>query len=646
MNVHFGTWNFDGRPVSSQSIEQVRALLGPYGTEGCEEYDTGNCWIHFHSRISPRQPKRCTARSGIVFTWDGRLDNRGELMSQLHIEASIKPNDIEIVAEAYDRWGAECLAKLLGDWVLSVWDPVRRSLTLAKDIIGTRQLYYCVESGRVTWGTTLDPLLQLAERSLQLDEEYIAGWYSLFPASHLTPYKGVHSVPPASSVLITPSQATVRTYWTFDPQRRTHYRTDRDYEEHFFALFSESVRRRLDPGVPVLAELSGGMDSSSIVCVADALIAEGRAGKCRLDTVSYVDDTEPGWNERPYFTIVEHKRGRPGYHLDLSSQDGAFDYADDRCMTTPACGAHSPAMRDFQAWLNGQGYRVLLSGIGGDEILGGIPTPTPELADLLTRGHLQMLTRQLIAWALAKRKPVVQLLWESLRVFLPPARNYKDQLPASWLCSGFVKRNWVALQGYSVRIKLVGPLPSFQDNLATLDALRRQLACSAISSDSPYEKRYPYLDRDLLEFLFSIPPGQLVRPGQRRSLMRRALVGIVPAEILGRRRKAYVVRSPLRAISTMWPKMMGANQQMVSSRLGIVDLNLLRTAVEKALQGQEVPLIPLMRTLGVEMWLRHLARCGLLNPLPMTDKTTLQQQLAHRSEMDTGIFSQLRTTPR
>jgi len=80
--------------------------------------------------------------------------------------------------------------------------------------------------------------------------------------------------------------------------------------------------------------------------------------------------------------------------------------------------------------------------------------------------------------------------------------------------------------------------------------LRRQLACSALPTRPAYELRYPFLDRELLEFLFAIPREQLVRPGQRRSLMRRALTGVVPPEISNRKRKAYVVRGPMAAVSS------------------------------------------------------------------------------------------------
>jgi asparagine synthase (glutamine-hydrolysing) len=413
----------------------------------------------------------------------------------------------------------------------------------------------------------------------------------------------------------------VSKYWDFDPSRRIRCRTDAEYEEHFRAVFAEAVRRRLRSHRPILAELSGGMDSSSIVCVADAIIARGVAETPRLDTISYYDDSEPNWNERPYFTKVEEKRGRIGCHIDAGKQDPfKFEFDSDCFAATPSSGGRpNEAGGQLAVYMTSQGNRVVLSGIGGDEVTGGVPTPTPELEDLLARGHFRTLAHQLKVWALNKRRPWFHLLFEAARRFFPPALcgvpNYKR--PAPWLNPGFVKRNRTALQGYESRLKLFGPLPTFQENLSTLDVLRRQLACNGLSSDLPREKRYPYLDRNLLEFLYAIPREQLVRPGHRRSLMRRALVGVVPDQVLNRKRKAYVARAPLVAISMEWASLAEMTEHMVSSSLGIVDRKALSQALEGVRQDKEVPVIPLTRTLCLESWLRSVNSFGASHSIPI-----------------------------
>jgi asparagine synthase (glutamine-hydrolysing) len=624
VSVQFGKCNFDNEPVEPRGLEQVRPLLTPYGPDAEGSFCKGNIGVlyrAFHTNKESREETQpFISASDAIVTWDGRLDNRKELVHRLRGGLLAGAPDVAIVAAAYDRWGTDCFANLVGDWAVSVWDPKDRFLLLAKDFVGTRHLYYCVEGNRVTWCTVLDPLVLLAGRLFSVEEQYIAGWLSSFPATDLTPYVGIHSVPPCSFVCLESEKRTRRTYWNFDPARRIRYRTDAEYEEHFRAVFSESVRRRLRCDHPVLAELSGGMDSSSIVCMADEVIIRGQAETPRLDTVSYYDDNEPNWNERPYFTKVEEQRGRAGCNIDVSPHESfAFELESNRFAATPGSGSRTTeAGRQLAAFMASNANRIVLSGVGGDEVLGGVPTPVPELADLLARGRFSALAHQLKIWSLNKRKPWFHLLFEVVREFLPSTLVDvpKHMRPAPWLDANFVRRHRYAATGYESRLKLCCPLPSFQQNRNTLDILRRQLGCESLSSDPPYEKRYPYLDRDLLEFVYAIPREQLVRPGQRRSLMRRALVGIVPDEISNRKRKGYVARAPLAAISAEWATLSDMAHHLVSSALGIVNAELFHDGLQRALDGQQVPIITLMRTVGIECWLRNLGNRGILLGVP------------------------------
>jgi asparagine synthase (glutamine-hydrolysing) len=541
------------------------------------------------------------------------LDNRAEVIHLLHKVLDMNSPDLAVVAAAYEEWNVNCFAKLIGDWALSIWDANTRSLILAKDPIGARHLYFSLDKDQVTWSTILDPLILFAGKALSLCEEYIAGWFSFFPAVHLTPYVGIHSVPPSSLVLIRAERHTVSKYWDFDPSKRIRYTTDAEYEEHFRTVFAKAVQRRLRSDSPILAELSGGMDSSSIVCMADTIIACGGTDTPRLDTLSCYDDSEPNWNERPYFTKVEKKRARTGCHINVSSLEPFhFEPKSSKFAATPNSGGRGPSevSRQVAALMTAQENRVVLSGIGGDEVLGGVPTPIPELMDLFARGRFQALAYQLKAWALNKRKPWLHLFLEAARGFFPPALAGVPghMQPAPWLTRDFVKRHRVTLTGYPSRVRVSGPPPSFQECLSTLEGLRRQLHCNVLPLDPPHEKRYPYLDRDLLEFVYAVPREQLVRPGQRRSLMRRALVGIVPDELLNRRRKAFVARSPIAAISAEWASLSEISQHMITSSLGIIDSSRLCEALQKARHGEECRIVTLMRTFGIEFWLR-----GLIN---------------------------------
>jgi asparagine synthase (glutamine-hydrolysing) len=614
MSVQFGRWNFDGKPPSPDYLENVRNVLAPYGPDGGSSYSESGVDILYYAlhttKDSRREIQPYVLESGAVITWDGRLDNRMEFIALLKGSLSQDSADVSIVAAAFERWGTDCFARLIGDWALSIWNPKEHAVILAKDFLGARHLSYAMDKDQLTWSTILDPLVLFTARPLTLNEEYIAGWFSFFPATHLTPYIGIYSVPPSSFVHLKPGKRTTHKYWDFDPSKNIRHCTDAEYEEHFRIVFTESVRRRLHADAPVLAELSGGMDSCSIVCMADWLMARGAADALRLDTVSYYNDSERNWDERPYFSRVEEKRGLVGCHIDVSSQQLlGFDYESDRFPATPASeGRATGAAEQFAALLTSEGNRVVLSGMGGDEVTGGVPTPVPELADLLARARIVKLAHQLKVWALDKRKPWFHLLFEIAREFLPIALTSlpKYLRPAPWLEPGFVGRNRAALTGYPSRLKLFASLPSFQANLSTLDVLRRQMAVFALPSEPVYEQRYPYLDRDFLEFIYAIPREQLVRPGQRRSLL-----GIVPTEILNRKRKAYIARAPLAAVSNEWANLIEISRHMVCASLGILDADAFREALQKARQGHQVQTVTLLRTLRMEQWLRGLRRWRL-----------------------------------
>ncbi len=610
MSAQFGKCNFDGKPIDPKDLDEVRPVLAPYGPDGegyiCKD-NFGILYRAFHTtKESRRETQPHISESGLIIGWEGRLDNREELIGQL-AGLSLDPTDLEIVAAGYQRLGVGAFRRLIGDWALSIWDPKDQSLVLAKDFVGTRHLYYSVEKDQVTWCTILDPLVLFGGRSFKLEEEYIAGWLSFFPAPHLTPYIGIHAVPPSSFVQLTRNSQKVCKYWDFNPSKRIRYRTNAEYEEHFRVVFSESVRRRLRSDSPILAELSGGMDSSSIVCMADDIISRGLSEAPRLDTLSYYDDTEPNWNERPYFARVEQKRGRVGFHIDVGSQKVCLpQFAGGLTPVTPNLSFRSTETNEqFLRCVQSHGNRILLSGIGGDEVTGGVPTPMPEIEDLLAQVRLTALVTQLKSWALNQRKPWFHLLFAAGRRFLPPhvAGRPKRILQAEWLQQDFARKHFVPLTGYPSRLRFFGPMPSFQENISTLEALRRQLACSDLSCSCP-EKRYPYLDRDLIEFLFAVPREQLVRPGQRRSLMRRALKGIVPDEILNRKRKAFVARSPMTGIASQSSVLTTIACRMVSEAIGIVDAGAFCKTVQEVCRGNEVPIIPLMRTVAVEFWLR------------------------------------------
>src|SRR5437667_9228544 len=146
MSVQFGRWNFEGQQPHQDYITKVRSILARYGPDSDESYSKGGVKIlyrAFHiTKESHRESQPHISSSGAVITWDGRLDNRAELISELQDSLTISSTDLAIVAAAYEKWANNCFAKLIGDWALSIWNPVNRSLILVNDTTGARHLFY------------------------------------------------------------------------------------------------------------------------------------------------------------------------------------------------------------------------------------------------------------------------------------------------------------------------------------------------------------------------------------------------------------------------------------------------------------------------------------------------------------------------
>jgi len=629
MSVQYGRWNFDLQPIDPAHVENVNSLLGPYGPDGSETYSNRGLAIlyrAFHTTPEShceKQPK--LASDGSVITWNGRLDNREDLIADLGTVVCCASTDVEIVSVAYQQYGTTCFAKLIGDWALSIWIPANRCLFLATDPIGTRHLYYNLDHASVTWCSVLDPLVHFSNKALHICEEYVAGFFGHIAATHLTPYVDIHSVPPSSYVMIGHRAHKLHKYWDFDPEKRIRYRRDIEYEEHFRAVFSKAIHRRLRSDRPVLAELSGGMDSSSIVCMADALIRRGEAKTERLDTISYYDNSDARLDELPYLAKVEDKRGRVGYHIDLTDQTGIdqqkVDFKDffrngfplQRLAATPDFSrVLSKRLFDFYAsYIKENGYRVLLSGSSGEDVTAGyVPSPIPELQDLVVQGRLFRLIRQLRMWAKKMDRPVLELFWETLQeLFTHSLRapwSPREFDPPVWFKADFVERNKAALSWYPSKLKLLNGLPSFQHQIHLYNHKRRVLSYRNFWPELPIDIRFPYLDRDLWEFACAVPRQQMLSIGKRRFLMKRALAGIVPDEILNRKpRFGAGLTAP--TTPSVWPDLVYVNKCLIADSLGIIDTARFLDTLEKTQKGQTIPVALVKRTLCLESWFMHLA---------------------------------------
>lgn len=265
--------------------------------------------------------------------------------------------------------------------------------------------------------------------------------------------------------------------------------------------------------------------------------------------------------------------------------------------------------------MRGGGYRAVLSGIGGDEFMGGVPDPRAQLADLMVQFKLVSLAKQLTAWSLVKRAPWIQLLWQSATNALPAVLGQyfvKEAKIESWIRKDFAKRTRLAIKQLDVDEHFGLWLPSRRGYIGGVLLMANNLAKFTPPVSALKEARYPYLDQNLIEFILSIPATQLLRPGERRSLMRRSLAGIVPKEILSRRTKQVGARTPILVLEERRDEIKKVYRASLSSRLGYVDdAEMLRTICD-ARAGKTVPLVRVLWTISLEFWLQGLAARGLL----------------------------------
>jgi asparagine synthase (glutamine-hydrolysing) len=624
VSVQAGIWNFDGRPVDRTLLADISASLKHQGPDGefCHMDDSvALLYRPFHTTADSRREKQpYFSHRGFALTWDGRLDNRDELIPELRSELEAGPTDVAIVATAFDRWETDSFRRFVGDWAVSVWKPKQQELLFATDYMAIRHIFYYLKNDQILWSTDLSSLVLLSSDKFHIDDNYIAGYLAHAPDANLTPYRQIRQVPPGQFVCVRDGRASVERFWRFSAKSRIRYKTDLEYEEHFRYVFRRSVQRRLRSDSPILAELSGGLDSSSIVCMADDILATEGAEAASLDTLSYYDKTEPSGDDYIHFPKIEQKRGRVGIHIDGSPLGAAPASLEctDFCPLPGALG--SARMLDAQRArvLRSGGYRAILSGIGGDEFMGGVPDPRAHLADLIVQFKFVSLAKQLVAWSLVKRRPWIQLLWQSAVDILPfsLARHFvREARIEPWIRKDFAKRTRLAIRQCDVDEHFGLWLPTRRSYIAGVLVMANNLAKLTAPVQALEEARYPFLDQTLIEFLLSIPADQLLRPGERRSLMRRSLTGIVPSEILSRRTKQLGVRTPMVILEKHWDELKNIYQTPLSACLGYVDEVQLLKTIGDARAGRIVPLVRVLWTISLEYWLRDLAARGLFDPL-------------------------------
>jgi len=475
-----------------------------------------------------------------VLHWDGRLDNRSDLLPRLSESLKVECSDEAIARAAYDRWGTEGLVHLIGDWSLVLRDRESRTIVLASDFAGVRPLYYHVQDGRVQWSNRLQSLVEETGIS-DLDEQYIAGFLTFGGCANRTPYKGIYSVPPGHAVCVSSQGTSISRFWSMPIGDTIQYQNKHRYEEELRALFREAVAVRLQSESPVLAELSGGLDSSSVVCMANHLIRSGAVNASRLEAVSF---TWQNSLDEPFIREVESHCGIHGARI--STHDVPF--ISEAGVTGAMPEAFQVLLTSVAALARQRGARTILTGQNGDLLMGNWFDDSLHVAASLRRFQFGRACEEALAWSKILRRPVYQILWRAAQAALPPSLTPAAIYAASDGSYAPKSVETSLVSQFSNRTGVSEPASFFSNDWLQAAPERRKyfyslsmaLELRTLQRPEPFQHldyTHPFSHRPLVEFLMTVPADVLCRPGEPRKLMRSAFSDLWPLKLRERRSK-------------------------------------------------------------------------------------------------------------
>ncbi len=513
-----------------------------------------------------------SAETSAVITCDARLDNREELIRQLFSSNRrlAEITDSEIILQAYQKWGEGCAERLLGDFVFAIWDPREQKIFCARDSMGVKHFYYYYKPNVLfAIASEIKALLCLPDIPKQLNETNIGDILILnHQDKEGTPYEGIKRLPANNALRVDESGLKIWQYWRPVSKAKNRFRSNADYEEEFRAIFTEAVTCRLRSVHPAGSLLSGGLDSSSISCIASNYLEEN--DKPPLETFSAIfpaiAQIDSRIDERRFIdSVVRHVKCNPNFvEADTFSPFEDMDklqWHSDHPVAVPNV---------FMDWAlfkaaKQQNMGVLLSGFDGDST---VSYGYEAFHYLARQGRWWNLFRDAVA--LNKNMPgkhhsFKRLVW---------TQGFAEATPE------FVRQMWRVAHGRPRMLKVDSELPStinyqyesvnanfaVQQNLkdryfeATAKSHPEGVSpqeshwnalCSGIFAFAlesfekmgaafAIESRFPFFDRRLIEFCISLPANQKVHKGWTRSIFRRAMNDILPSDVQWRTDKANI----------------------------------------------------------------------------------------------------------
>ncbi|MGB3757356.1 MAG: lasso peptide isopeptide bond-forming cyclase [Rivularia sp. (in: cyanobacteria)] len=548
VGIHY----LDERPVDRENLTKMVDILAHRGPDGADIWVDG-C-VGFGHRMLWTTPESLieklpleNQRGDLVITADARIDNRDELIAALQINnrPSDKVVDSELILAAYEKWGEDCPKHLLGDFAFAIWDKRKQVLFCARDPMGVKPFYYYRSDKIFVFASEIKALLCLAEVPYKINELGI-GLYliGISEDEEITFYQDIRRLPKAHSLVINSQSNQLQRYWRLDPSRELKLSSNQEYAEAYREILTEAVRCRLRSAFPVGSMLSGGLDSSSIACIASELLKE--EGNHKLHTFSGIfpnlsKEQRKFIDERCYVDLVVAKGGILPHYVEADRLSPLTDY--DKVIWHMDEGFSAPNL--YMHWAlyktaNQQNVRIILDGIDGDST---ISHGQAYLSDLVRTFRLKTFLKQAKAYASRFNLPLMQVLWEWGLLSVVPESFWKLQHRRK-LNNKTLVAETVIKPAFAQRLKISekvedifaknSQIPMWTARQIHFHSLNSGLLQSALeladkaASAFSVSPSYPFCDRRLMEFCLAIPPEQKFSNGWTRLIARRALAGILP----------------------------------------------------------------------------------------------------------------------
>ncbi len=549
--------------------------------------------------LSPAGHQPMVYKDRYVISYNGEIYNYPELKKELQKKGCrfFSHTDTEVILAAYDQWGIECLHRFHGFWAFALFDRDRQELILSRDRFGVKPLYYCKKQDRILFASEIKAILKDDSINRIANENVIQDFLvnGLADFSDETFFKGIQKVPAGSNLIIKKDLTyQIRQYYTVSFSDRADGKLKEQDIRQFRKLFAESVRWRLRADVPVGSCLSGGLDSSSIVCqISRCLKKKEKVGKkesVRTFSACYQNFV---LDEKKYIDEVVKETGAEAEFIYPDSEMLMKDledviYHQDEPFGSMSIYASYCVMRRAKE----RGVTVLLDGQGADEILCGYrKSRIYYLKKLVSQKKYLTAMRELL-YALGQFKVTESRENDLSKIYQILFRNRNVKKEKEFLNREFAKQemnfqyhatgNFIMTDFYQISLPV---LLRYAD--------RNSMAFSI-------EDRLPFLDLSLVEFVSALPLPAKIYKGWSKYIMRKALD--MPGLIRNRKDKIGFSTPDLRWIREHETFFYDLFQEDTCRSKRFIDHQKIRQNWDGILSG-EIKL-EIFRYICLELWMR------------------------------------------